>query len=209
MKYQITKVEAIQALRPGAIFKIEDGVMEWLDTNQAPPNTWEIDAKIKELEIDYVWSQIKAYRDARQDGGNKINGYWFHSDTKSRIQQLALVSMGAGLPAGLKWKTMSGEFVLMTPQLAMAIFIGTAMSDQTIFAIAEQHRALMAASPNPSEYDYKVNWPEIYADLVPPVILPPPVFNGVPTPEMFINDSVVPEPEPEPDPGPQPTPMVQ
>lgn len=111
-----------------------------------------------------IWERIKTERDRRQGLGINVGAHWFHSDVDSRIKQLALVMMGAGVPAGLQWKTKSGEFVTMTPALAGQIFSATAASDQAIFAKAEQHRAAMEASVDPTTYDYSTDWPVAFGE---------------------------------------------
>ena len=111
-----------------------------------------------------VWGNIKSERERRKAGGVKVGDKWFHSDDASRIQQLALVMMGAGLHAGLQWKTMDGSFITMTPALAQQVFTGQAASDQTIFAVAEGHRLAMEASADPAAYDYSHGWPKVYGE---------------------------------------------
>lgn len=111
-----------------------------------------------------AWGRIKIERERRKAGGVKIGDKWFHSDDASRIQQLGLVMMGAGLPAGLQWKTMDGSFIAMTPALAQQVFTGQAASDQAIFAVAEQHRVAMEASADPAAYDYSTGWPKIFGE---------------------------------------------
>ncbi len=112
-----------------------------------------------------VWELIKAERDRRKnEGGYKVGIDWHHSDSSSRIQQLGLVMMGAGLPANLYWKTMSNSFVLMTPTLALQIFQAAAASDMTIFTIAEQKKAAMLASATPGTYDYLSGSPATYGE---------------------------------------------
>lgn len=118
----------------------------------------------KEAEKARVWAAIKAKRDYRKTGGVKVGEKWFHSDDGSRIQQMGLVMMGAGLPAGLQWKTMDGGFTTMTPALAQQIFTAQAASDQAIFAAAEQHRVAMEASADPATYDYSTGWPKIFGE---------------------------------------------
>lgn len=109
------------------------------------------------------WESIKAERDRRKYLGVKVGSHWYHSDDPSRIQQLALVLMGNSIPAGLMWKTLTltppPVFVEMTPALAQGIFQATAASDAAIFAVAENHRIAMEASPDPSGYDFSTGWP--------------------------------------------------
>ena len=109
------------------------------------------------------WEAIKVERDRRKYLGVKVGQHWFHSDDPSRIQQLALAMMGANIPAGLQWKTLTLSpppvFVEMTPQLAGGIFQATAASDAAIFAAAEAHRMAMEASDTPEGYDFSGGWP--------------------------------------------------
>jgi hypothetical protein len=141
--------------RPSPAYAWQDG--EWrLDEALA-------DA-LREEQERQAWEEIRSERDRRtQEGGFHVGDHWFHSDTFSRSQQLGLVLMGASMPA-IQWKTMAGEFVAMTPALAQQILTAGAESDLAIFSAAEQHRAAMLASPNPSAYDFSINWPPIYGE---------------------------------------------
>jgi hypothetical protein len=121
-------------------------------------------AVIKETVQGQRWESIKAMRDTRKAGGVKVGDKWFHSDDASRIQQLGLVMMGAGMPAGIQWKTMDGSFIAMTPTLATQVFQASAASDMAIFSVAEQHRASMMAAPDPAAYDFSAGWPLIYGE---------------------------------------------
>ncbi len=110
------------------------------------------------------WREIQVRRDALAAGGVTVGPYKFHSDTPSRIQQLGLVVMGAGILAGLQWKTMSGAFVAMTPMLARQILQATVASDAAIFAAAEAHKAAAFALPTATQidaYDISVGWPNV------------------------------------------------
>lgn len=110
------------------------------------------------------WRAIQAERERRKGAGYMAAGHRFHSDPDSRIQQLGLRMMGASIPAGLKWKTMSGEFVDMTPALAAGIFAATAAGDTAIFAAAEAHRVAVNALTTLEEieaYDIEGGWPAV------------------------------------------------
>lgn len=112
-----------------------------------------------------VWVLIKQERDRRKtDGGYKVGTYWYHSDDTSRIQQLALVMLGAGMPNNIMWKTMSGDFVLMTPTLAGQIFQAAMFSDMAIFTVAEQKKQAMMALADPRTHDHLSGWPPIYGE---------------------------------------------
>lgn len=115
-----------------------------------------------------AWGRIKNERDRRKYLGVKVGAHWFHSDDPSRIQQLALAMMGAAIPAGLMWKTLTTTpppvFVEMTPALAQGIFQATAASDAAIFAAAEVHRVAMEAMSDPENYDCSGGWPASIED---------------------------------------------
>lgn len=115
-----------------------------------------------------AWERIKQERDRRKYLGVKVGQHWFHSDDSSRIQQLALAMMGASIPAGLQWKTLTKTdqpfFVDMTPALASGIFQATAASDAAIFAAAEAHRLAMEVSETPESYDITSGWPASFED---------------------------------------------
>jgi hypothetical protein len=118
---------------------------------------------------DAVWAMIKARRDFLSDnGGYKVAvagvDKWFHSDARSKTQQIGLVLAGAGIPLGLQWKTMDGTFVTMTQALAGQIFQSAMAQDSAIFQAAETHRAAMLAAPDPDAYDFSsTGWPATFA----------------------------------------------
>jgi hypothetical protein len=128
-----------------------------------PPPTPEQIAQALALERESIWGQIKGHRDAVKAQGVQVGANWFHSDDSSRIQQLGLVMMGAGLPQGVQWKTMAGTFVTMTPTLAGQIFQATAARDMAVFAAAEAHRAGVMTAPDPSAYNWQTGWPASYS----------------------------------------------
>lgn len=109
-----------------------------------------------------MWERIKTKRDALSDtGGYLVAGKWFHSDNKSKTQQLALFIMGASVPP-VPWKTMDGSFVTMTQALAAGIFQAAAAQDQAIFSAAETHNAAMLAAADPLAYDFSGGWPATF-----------------------------------------------
>lgn len=111
------------------------------------------------------WDAIKTERDRRtEQDGYKVGAHWFHSDQKSRSQQLGLVLLGADIPAILQWKTMDGSFITMTQQLAGQVLAAAAASDQAIFAAAEAHRQAMEASSDPAAYDFSTGWPKVFGE---------------------------------------------
>jgi hypothetical protein len=110
-----------------------------------------------------AWDRIKAERDQRKNGGVLVSGKWFHTDVDSRIQQLGLVLMGAGVPS-VNWKTLDGSFTTMSQALAGGIFQAVATLDMALFSVAESHRAAMEASDNPDAYDFSTGWPAHFTE---------------------------------------------
>ena len=113
-----------------------------------------------------VLERIKAHRELLSDtGGYKatVGGVekWFHSDAKSKTQQIALVVAGSAVPA-VQWKTMDGTFITMSQAWAVAIFQAASAQDAAIFAKAEQHRLAMEAAADPLAYDFSGGWPAVY-----------------------------------------------
>ncbi len=113
-----------------------------------------------------LWEQIKATRDRLSDEGGysvTVNGTpkWFHSDGKSKTQQLALTMLGANVPS-VPWKTMDGSFVTMSQPLAAAIFQAALSMDMALFAHAESLKAQVEASEDPSSIDISTGWPATY-----------------------------------------------
>jgi len=114
------------------------------------------------------WLEIKAERDRRMnEGGVMVGIHWFHTDAISRVKMTGLMLMGDNFfPPKLRWKTMTGVFVDMDLSLAKQIIAATAMSDDAIFQVAEEHRAAMEASPDPASYDISGGWPPVYLEKV-------------------------------------------
>jgi hypothetical protein len=132
-----------------------DGYQAWLGAGNTP-------ALLPKATAAEMWERIKAERERRKAGGYKVGTQWYHSDADSRIQQLGLLMMGANIPVGLRWKTLDGTFVDMTPTLAQQVFAAAASSDQAIFAVAETHRVAMEASADPAAYDFSTGWPAVF-----------------------------------------------
>ena len=147
-------------------FEADGSQDDYIPENLTPISENEADDLRKpQLTVSQVWERIKVERERRKTGGVKVGAKWYHSDDGSRIQQMALVMMGANLPA-VQWKTMDGSFIAMTPTLAQQIFAAQAASDQAVFAVAEAHRVAMEASQDPSTYDYSTGWPDTFADTL-------------------------------------------
>lgn len=113
-----------------------------------------------------LWEQIKRHRDTLSDTGGyavTVGGVakWFHSDAKSKTQQLALTMLGASVPA-VPWKTMDGSFVTMSQSLAGAIFQAALVMDMALFSHAETLKAAVYAAADPASIDVTAGWPETY-----------------------------------------------
>lgn len=101
------------------------------------------------------WNKIKDLRDTLTDsGGCLVSDKWYHSDPKSKVQQLALTMAGAAVPA-IPWKTMDGSFVTLTATLVGQLFHAQMVREQAIFAHAE------ALKDDPNA-DINAGWPARY-----------------------------------------------
>jgi hypothetical protein len=124
------------------------------EQNEAPYVVW---TKKSDEQIAAVrWTKIKAKRDDLTDnGGCLVATKWFHSDGKSKQQQIALTMLGASIPANLQWKTMDGTFATMTQTLASQLFGAQIAREQAIFVHAETLKADLNA-------DINAGWPARY-----------------------------------------------
>lgn len=114
-----------------------------------------------------LWTQIKSHRDyIKSQGGCLVQGKWYHSDSDSKQQQIALVLLGANIPQGLQWKTLDGSFVAMTQSLAGQIFAAQVAREQSIFAVAESKRAEIQnmTIEQLEAYDVLDGFPQEYVD---------------------------------------------
>lgn len=124
------------------------------------------------------WLEVKAQRDARKSGGVKVGNYWYHSDADSRIQWLGVKdtardilaaggSMADSVPINaspLLWKTMSGQFIQVTVQVAYDVVQATKGLDAILFATAEGKRYAINQSQSPELIDTSVGWNKTYEE---------------------------------------------
>lgn len=108
-------------------------------------------------------NRIKAERDRRKFNGVLVSGKWIHTDVFSRTQWMAMVMMGASIPA-ISWTTMDGTQVTTSQALAGGVFNAVATLDATVFAVAASHIAAMEASDNPLAYDFSAGWPATFGE---------------------------------------------
>lgn len=120
--------------------------------------------------IDYVrqllWSEIKDKRDfIIENGGCFVHNKWFHSDVKSKQQQMALTLLGANLPASLQWKTMDGSFITITQQVVSDLFMAQVIREQLVFAYAETLKVNMDSMTFEElvVLDINAGWPTSYS----------------------------------------------
>ena len=139
----------------------------------AIPPMEELQAKQLESDRDDMWDKIQEERYRREQfGGTNVEGIWFHSDDTSKIKQNSMtVAAGLGLlePLSIKWKRMDKQFVEMTNDLAIMIFMKAMATVEAIFQHAEYHKAQMLLSADPLSYDYSGGWPEMFSDLHPDI----------------------------------------
>lgn len=111
------------------------------------------------------WRQIEAVREEKYNNGVKVGEYWFQTSAWSKINYMGAAMMGASFP-GTNWKTMSGEEVWLTGQLAGQIMAAIAGQTDAIFKAAQAHKESMMTCDDPSVYDFSEGWPETFGEYV-------------------------------------------
>lgn len=110
-----------------------------------------------------IVAEIKVERDRRKLNGVYVSGKWIHSDTYSRTQWMAMVMMGANIPA-IAWTTMDNSTVTTSQTLAGAVFQATANLDATLFAYAKSLISAVDASSAPESIDITTGWPVTFGE---------------------------------------------
>jgi hypothetical protein len=137
-----SKLDTLQVRAEVGVVEIPDPIRESDEThyNQEvvdPPYLISTPKSAEQL-ADLRWTKLKQIRDdLTENGGCFIADKWFHTDVKSKQQQMALAMLGANIPAGLQWKTMDGSFIEMTATLARQLFAAQVAREQSLFTIAE------------------------------------------------------------------------
>ena len=119
----------------------------------------------EEIEAERInkWQQIEGMREAKYNNGVKVGEYWFQTSAWSKINYMGAAMLGAAFP-GTDWKTMSGEVVTLTGQLAGQIMAAIAGQTDVIFKAAQAHKEAMMVSEDPSVYDFSTGWPETFGE---------------------------------------------
>ncbi len=160
---------------------LQDGVVKQKPTQTSPYHDWDVVNKVWVANLENaktdMWRKIQAERTRRMEGGYLVafggKTWWMHSDSASLGQQQGLVQMaqltamqGKDMTAEItKWKTMSGEFVSMTGNFALAMFAAGMAQQGAIFQQAEIHKAKMSALAEPWAYDFSNGWAKIYGEV--------------------------------------------
>lgn len=160
---------------------LQDGIVKQKPPQPSPCHEWDMVNKVWVANLENaradMWCKIQAERTRRMDGGYPVvfggKTWWMHSDSASLGQQQGLVQMaqltamqGKDMNAEItKWKTMTGEFVGMTGNFALAMFAAGMAQQGAIFQQAEIHKAKMSALAEPWAYDFSNGWAKIYGEV--------------------------------------------
>ncbi|MGA4583944.1 DUF4376 domain-containing protein [Enterobacter hormaechei] len=128
-------------------------------------STWDGEKWVPDLAgaKQHLISNIKTHRDNLSADHINIDGYHFHSDVSSRIQQLTLSKMGkaGAVPAGVMWQTKNTGLIELTNEIAAKFEDVTIAHDMRLFATALQHINAVEALENVNDvlaYDYSEGW---------------------------------------------------
>ena len=160
---------------------LQDGVVKQKPAQPSPYHEWDVVnktwvANLENARAD-MWRKIQAERTRRMEGGYSVvfggKTWWMHSDSASLGQQQGLVQMaqltamqGKDMNAEItKWKTMTGEFVSMTGNFALAMFAAGMAQQGAIFQQAEIHKAKMSALAEPWTYDFSNGWAKFFREV--------------------------------------------
>ncbi len=160
---------------------LQDGIVKQKPPQPSPYHEWDMVNKVWVANLENaktdMWRKIQAERTRRMEGGYPVvfggKTWWMHSDSASLGQQQGLVQMaqltamqGNDMNAEItKWKTMTGEFVSMTGNFALAMFAAGMAQQGAIFQQAEIHKAKMSALAEPWTYDFSNGWAKIYREV--------------------------------------------
>ena len=119
----------------------------------------------EEIEAERInkWRQIEAMREEKYNNRVKVGEHWFQTSTWSKINYMGAAMLGAAFP-GTDWKTMTGEEVWLTGQLAGQIMAAIAGQTDAIFKAAQAHKEAMMVSEDPSVYDFSEGWPDTFGE---------------------------------------------
>ena len=160
---------------------LQDGIVKQKPPQPSPYHEWDVVNKVWVANLENarsdMWRKIQAERTRRMEGGYLVafggKTWWMHSDSASLGQQQGLVQMalltamqGKYMNAEItKWKTMTGEFVSVTGNFALAMFAAGMAQQGAIFQQAEIHKAKMSALAEPWAYDFSNGWAKIYGEV--------------------------------------------
>jgi hypothetical protein len=156
-----------ELINPMDIANVDVGFCNMLFTRSAPLTVEQITAD--------QWLRIHEEREIRKAGGVRIligdQPYWFWTDEPSRNQYALLCGFidrnGIGLDQVFEnWKTMSKEFVPLTPRLLYNVIDSGVVAEKILFKIAEDHNTAMKASDDPANYDFKSGWPPTFQEAL-------------------------------------------
>lgn len=152
---------------------------EWSKVDQLA-NVPEPEPTLEEKQY-MAWERIKEERARRLfEGGFYSSGFWWHSDTDSKVAYLRmeqqaneLLKNGASMDDPIKvdgdqqqWKLMDNSFVGITVGLITQLGIDAEAQVSRIFKAAEIHKAQMMDSSDPDKYDISLGWPASYWDTL-------------------------------------------
>ena len=111
---------------------------------------------IKSQMVNIVWSNMDRIK---YSAGISAGGYLFDSSQESRERYIAMNGLGSVLPEGIQWKTLSGEYVTLTPQLLQEIITAGVNMEHDLYLWCASKVAEINSATNLSSVTLSCDWP--------------------------------------------------
>lgn len=153
----------------------EDNQLRWSTPKPSPyfdfdyeKKDWVLnEEKFKEVQTkkqNEVWEKIKERRSLANSKGAYVESVkkHFHTDIEAQVNYSNLQrAIDMGYFEEVKWKTVEGDFVIMTIGLFKEVSKSIFKTGQQNFEVAEVHRAKMQLVDDPYQYDYSTGWSDL------------------------------------------------
>ena len=106
----ITKIDALHSLRPGAEWVLRDDDLEWLDAVQTEPTAAELEAEVVRLTAEQPWKALRAKRNEllAETDYLALADHTLSAEMTAYRQALRNLPANTADPANPEWPTKPG-----------------------------------------------------------------------------------------------------